>query len=77
MHFFGACRFLTEFGSTIMARSPFQLEAISKKGFWLKFKAGPNFNPQVPAGNALGVHTQVFRGVEARDQHRNLAKKLF
>ncbi len=22
------------------------LEAISKKGFWLKFKAGPNFNPQ-------------------------------
>ncbi len=53
------------------------LEAISKKGFWLKFKAGPNFNPQVPAGNALGVHTQVFRGVEARDQHRNWAKKLF
>jgi hypothetical protein len=24
----------------------FSLEAISKKGFWFKFKAGPNFNPQ-------------------------------
>ena len=22
------------------------LEAISKKGFWFKFKAGPSFNPQ-------------------------------
>ena len=22
------------------------LEAISKKGFWLKVKAGPSFNPQ-------------------------------
>jgi hypothetical protein len=52
-------------------------EAISKKGFWFKFKAGPNFNPQAPEGSALGVHTAVFRGVEARDQHRNWAKKLF
>jgi hypothetical protein len=23
------------------------LEAISKKGFWFKFKADPSFNPQV------------------------------
>ena len=53
------------------------IEAISKKGFWFKFKAGPNFNPQAPPGSALGVHTVVFRGVEARDQHRNWAKKLF
>jgi hypothetical protein len=46
-------------------------------GFWFKFKADPNFNPQAPAGSALGVHTVVFRGFEARGQHRNWAKILF
>jgi hypothetical protein len=25
---------------------PGRLEAISKKGFWVKIKAGPSFNPQ-------------------------------
>jgi len=29
-----------------------------------------SFNPQAPAGSAIEVHTEVFRGVEARDQHR-------
>jgi len=42
-----------------------------------QFKAVPSFNPQAPAGRALGMHTEVLRGVEARDQHRNWAKKRF
>jgi len=53
------------------------LEAISKTELWFKVKAGPSFNPQVPAGNALGVHTQVCRGFETRTQHRDWAKRLF
>jgi hypothetical protein len=55
-----------------------KIEAISKKGFWFKFKAGPNFKPQATTGSALGVHTAVFRGFEARDRHRyNLNKPAY
>jgi hypothetical protein len=37
-------------------------EAISKKGFWFKVKAGPSVNRR---------HTQVCRGIETRAQHRD------
>mgnify|MGYP000169496806 CR=1 FL=1 len=40
----------------------YNIEAFSKKGFLIKFRVDSNFNPQVPAGSALGVHTEVFRG---------------
>ena len=60
-------------------------ETISKIGFWFPAKsAGPssnqgglNFNPEAPAGSALGVNTLVFRGVEMINRHRYWAKRQF
>jgi len=47
------CRFLMRPGTALYFTSAgiklyaiIFSEVISKKGFWLKFKAGPNFNPQ-------------------------------
>jgi len=47
----------------------YYLEAISKKGFWFKIKAGPSFNPQ--------VRLRRIEGLEARTQRRGWAKRLF
>jgi hypothetical protein len=57
------------------------IEAISKIGFWFKISrrrsAGQERGGEVqPAPNSDGIfdtHTQVFRGVETRTQHRDLS----
>jgi len=72
--------FLKSFGTHLaFVKITFRLlrKSCVKEGFWLKFKAGPNFNPQAPAGSTLGVHTQYSEDLKQGTNTEIGRKKLF